>query len=520
MTTPDRWYAQSVATVSFDSHVDLLNRVDPKTGRPLTAFRAIAEAGGAPGKLGPAAQFLVVRFGLYPLLHRTVDTLSTGEVRKVLLIRALSQRPRLLLLDNAFDGLDVPSRDVLKDIVSRTIGGFTNDLLVQGVHSKATARTQIVLATHRAEEIVPEINRFLLFQPRREDDDDDDDDDEAVQVFERTSCDGDDGNEANDSTSNIVRSSKEALYRAMGFDHQDKQQSTAPQHPQDGLDWNDHTLPSKENVQTWWGYGRDGATTTNNDDDDDDDDDTILIEAKGLSVHRGGYTLLEDLDWTVRRGQRWIVGGGNGAGKSTLSRLLANPREIEDPTKLQVWTHDAVVDQGPSRTTAATVGWVSTESHLLWHEQTERRRHIQNVTVEDLLSEQTHHASWEGVIAPVLSWLDMTIDDPQQWLFSELSQGQQKLLLLACAIAQRPPILVLDEPCQGLDVRKRRRLLQVLDRLCSSTDLSLIYITHHLEEELIPSITHAIHLKDRRAVYQGPIGTYRPDDYYHTKTGA
>ena len=119
----------------------------------ITASKAISEG----GNLTKAAQFLVVRFGLFPLLQRDVSTLSTGEIRKVLLVRALANRPRVLFLDNAFDGLDVPSRETLKDLVSKTLLGFKQDILVQAVHSDATAHTQIVLVTHRAEEIVPEI---------------------------------------------------------------------------------------------------------------------------------------------------------------------------------------------------------------------------------------------------------------------------------------------------------------------------------------------------------------------------
>ena len=82
--TASRWHSRAVAHVSFDSHRELLQETDDKTGDHVTAFKAIATAGGAPGKLNAAAQFLVVRFGLYPLLHRTVNTLSTGEIRKVL----------------------------------------------------------------------------------------------------------------------------------------------------------------------------------------------------------------------------------------------------------------------------------------------------------------------------------------------------------------------------------------------------------------------------------------------------
>ena len=95
-----------------------------------------------------------------------------------------------------------------------------------------------------------------------------------------------------------------------------------------------------------------------------------------------------------------------------------------------------------------------------------------------------------------------------------LSQGEQKIFLIATALVARPPLLILDEPCQGLDLVKRKRLLQIVETICRSTDMTLIYITHHLDEELVPSISHALHLKDRREVYKGLIKDYSAKEYY------
>ena len=160
-----------IAHVSFDSHRQLLEERDESknssnNNSSITAFKAIAKVGNAPGKLNKAAQFLVIRFGLYPLLHRQVNTLSTGEIRKVLLVRALSIKPNILLLDNAFDGLDISSRQVLCDIVSKTIKGFTNDILVQGIDSKDTnENTQVIIVTHRHEELntIQEIDTIIYW---------------------------------------------------------------------------------------------------------------------------------------------------------------------------------------------------------------------------------------------------------------------------------------------------------------------------------------------------------------------
>jgi ABC-type molybdenum transport system ATPase subunit/photorepair protein PhrA len=146
----------SVALVSFQSHEALL-----KQGGSTTK----AIVGQTGGNLTKAAQFLTVRFGLYPFLARDVRTLSTGEIRKVLLVRALAQRPRLLILDHAFDGLDVASRHALQQLVSKTLRGFRPDILVQGVDARATAHTQVVLVSHRPnEEMVDEMETISVFR--------------------------------------------------------------------------------------------------------------------------------------------------------------------------------------------------------------------------------------------------------------------------------------------------------------------------------------------------------------------
>ena len=126
------WTSRQTSTVSFASHEALLLQGG-------SVYRCLVGPPGAPAS--KAAQYLVVRFGLHPLLHRPVTALSTGEIRKVLLARALSTRPSLLVLDNAFDGLDVPSRRSLATLISTTLKGF-GQLLVQGLDATATAHTQ------------------------------------------------------------------------------------------------------------------------------------------------------------------------------------------------------------------------------------------------------------------------------------------------------------------------------------------------------------------------------------------
>ena len=91
--------------------------------------------------------------------------------------------------------------------------------------------------------------------------------------------------------------------------------------------------------------------------------------------------------------------------------------------------------------------------------------------------------------------------------FCALSQGEQKLILVGAAIAKRPALLVLDEPCQGLDPLSRRRLLSLMDHVCAHSDATLVYITHHYEE-VMPCISHVLHLSGGGVAFCGERHAY------------
>ena len=420
----------SVGRVSFESHQALL----AKGG---STYSALTPMGGL---LSKAAQFLVVRFGLYSLLNRDVHTLSTGEIRKVLLIRALSTRPRLLVLDNAFDGLDVSSRQTLADLVSKILKGFRADILVQGVDAKHTAHTQVLLATHRPEEIVDEVSTVTLLGGDR------------PLTMHRNG-----------------RTGRELIQAALGHPHWHHEP------------WDDASLPSLDEIAATWQHGKQRRKK--------DIDMNPIVEAKTLCITRGDKDLLWSLNWTVKTGERWLIAGGNGAGKSTLSRFLAQPgaRQGVDGGSLKVHLDDD------------SVGWVSTERHLSLSASRQTAREI-------LLG---CDSSGKATLDTVVKWLGLHEQDLSR-PFAELSQGEQKLVLIGSAISKLPKLLIIDEPLQGLDLFHRRRVLGLVERICRSTDVVLIYVTHHLEE-LIPSVTHVLHLNEGKSSYNGEIELYDPE---------
>lgn len=204
---------------------------------------------------------------MFPLLHRRVDTLSTGEIRRVLLVRALVSKPELLVLDNAFDGLDVRGRQGLQDIVQRVLNGFRMDILVQGVNAKDAARTQVLLLTHRPEEIVDGIGRVTFIDERLEN---------GIKTEDRR------GRNGEELVESLVALSDEGV---------------------SGSDY----LPSNADIQSFWEHDRSKRDVTKSALHND-----ILFHSQNLKVTRDDTTILSHLNWTVKRGERWHLAGTNG----------------------------------------------------------------------------------------------------------------------------------------------------------------------------------------------------------------
>jgi molybdate transport system ATP-binding protein len=141
------------------------------------------------------------------------------------------------------------------------------------------------------------------------------------------------------------------------------------------------------------------------------------------------------------------------------------------------------------------VGWVSTELHLSVARSARR--------ASDVLNGDRASAAAGDQVA---RWLGLDADLLER-PFNHLSQGEQKLVLLGAALASEPLVLVLDEPMQGLDTTNRSRVLKLVESVCRAGGTTLVYITHHYEE-VLPSVTHVMHLSGGDAVFIGPRAAY------------
>ncbi|HIE28572.1 TPA: ATP-binding cassette domain-containing protein [Candidatus Poribacteria bacterium] len=221
---------------------------------------------------------------------------------------------------------------------------------------------------------------------------------------------------------------------------------------------------------------------------------SILIEMKDTSVSYGGVNILQDINWRMREGENWAIIGPNGAGKSTLLSLIY----ADNP---QVYANEISIF-GRKRGSGESIwdvkrkiGWLSPEIQIYypWH------TNCHEVVCSGFFATMGLHRKPSAEQASAAErWMrTLGILEFAERRFGEISRGEQRMVLLARALVKNPVLLLLDEPCQGLDGSHRAAIINLIDGLCSRTPVSLIYITHHFDE-MPEAITHVMKLREGR----------------------
>ncbi len=241
-----------------------------------------------------------------------------------------------------------------------------------------------------------------------------------------------------------------------------------------------------------------------------DEHSELLVRMRGVNVIYGGKKFLEDIDWEVKADEKWLLFGPNGAGKTTLLSLVS----ADNP---QGYSNDLVIfdrKRGSGESIwdiKKKIGFVSPELHHYFL----RRKGIYKPASREAVS-------YDGMtnLDVVLSGLKdevgftsertkMELEHARKWMrimgmehleklsFLHSSMGEQRIILLARALVKSPELLILDEPCQGLDQAQIRRFTGLLDHICAGKKTTLIYVTHR-EEEIPSCITHELELENGR----------------------
>lgn len=203
------------------------------------------------------------------------------------------------------------------------------------------------------------------------------------------------------------------------------------------------------------------------------------VKMVNVTVTYGEKSLLKGVNWEVRKGERWNVSGPNGAGKSTLLSLITadNPQAYAN----EIWLFDR--RRGTGETIwdiKQKIGFISPELHLYFDYSASCFEVIASGIFDTIglfrpLTEEQEQLT--------LLWMRLlSLTGLRSNRLAELSTGQQRLVLLARALIKNPPMLILDEPCQGLDDEQTAHFKAFIDLLCEAFGTTLIYVSHYPQE--------------------------------------
>ncbi|RFU65237.1 ABC transporter ATP-binding protein [Peribacillus glennii] len=225
-----------------------------------------------------------------------------------------------------------------------------------------------------------------------------------------------------------------------------------------------------------------------------------VISIKNMGWKREGKTILNGVSWEVKRGEHWALLGLNGSGKTSILKMVTG---YQWPTSGEVSILGNQFGKTNFPKLRRSIGWVST-------------------SLDDKFQTRQYETGLEvvlsGKFASVGLYEDITqkdLDKANQLLeqfniahlktevITAFSQGEKRKAMIARALMASPQLLILDEPCNGLDIKSKEQLLSTIEQMSAMPDgPTLLYVTHHVEE-IIPSITHALLMNAGNVIAKG-----------------
>lgn len=397
---------ERIGVVSFAAQEALINQERQKDDADILDVISI----GTPVRniifddcLDPqTAQKMITKFALDYLLDRAFRKLSTGESRKVMLVRALSCKPQLLLLDEPFEGLDIDTYALLQD--------YLQELALQ---------VPMIMVLNRFDEIPAFITHIAYM--------------EQGQLLHQ-----------------IDKQDTEAYNNLYQLLHLKTTELSVP--ACDPLS----SIPKLDPSQP-------------------------LVRLTDLTIKYDEFVLIDKLNWTIEPNQHWQLSGPNGAGKTAVLSIITGDHP-------QCYNNDILVfgfqrGQGESIWQIKQfIGYVSTA--LQWEYRVQIS--LRNVIISgfyDSIGLYSKASDRQKSIAD--QWLALLgMSDRADQPFQKLSYGDQRLLLIARAMVKHPPLLILDEPCLGLDDINRQLVLALIEKICAGSETAVIYVNHHPQDKI------------------------------------
>ncbi|WP_207767775.1 ABC transporter ATP-binding protein [Heyndrickxia camelliae] len=233
----------------------------------------------------------------------------------------------------------------------------------------------------------------------------------------------------------------------------------------------------------------------------------MIIDMKNVSWQRGDQWILNNISWQVKEKEHCCLLGLNGSGKTTLLNMING---YIWPTKGEIQVLGNTFGQVNLRELRKSIGWVSSSLQ----QQLREDENIQDIVVSgkfasigiyDKISAEDYERANE-----ILNMLGCEYLSEKS--YRTLSQGEKQRILIARALMANPKLLILDEPCTGLDILAREHLLQMISSLTENPEApTIIYVTHHVEE-ILPCFQKVLLLRKGEIYKEGLTGQMLTSD--------
>lgn len=353
--------------------------------------------------------------GIEKILDRGLKYMSTGEIRRTLLARALISGKKLLILSDPFAGLDIESRTILLDFINT----------IQKKHI-----TNVILAMERWHEIPDAItnvleirNKIVSFCGNRND-------------YENFLC------EKNKNLKNQNEEEKKNLSEAL-----------------------ENTFNETKFLQT------------------EKSNSEVLIEMNHVNVGWGENKVLVDLNWKLYKNEHWLIRGPNGSGKTTFLELITGDNK-------QVYANDVHLF-GIKRGSGESIWDIKKQLGIVSYQLHVEYRMLGGISLQNVII-----SGFKDSIGLYEKPTDIEISAAKKWLslggfegrenenFGSLSYGEQRAILILRSAVKCPKVLILDEPCHGLDEENRQKILNLLELIGTGGTTTMLHVTHDPTEVL------------------------------------
>ncbi|WP_189022221.1 ABC transporter ATP-binding protein [Paenibacillus albidus] len=222
-----------------------------------------------------------------------------------------------------------------------------------------------------------------------------------------------------------------------------------------------------------------------------------MISLQHLTLRREESLILDDVSLQVKEGENWVILGRNGSGKTTLLEMMTG---YLFPSSGSVEVLGYKYGQCDLREVRKEIGYIGPSL-------------MEKLSLSDPVWEVVATGAFaylrfyqkipEEVKAEALRLLeDMNLGSLAFHSFGTLSQGERKKAMLARCLIAKPKLLIMDEPCAGLDLYEREKMLDEIDKL-KQRQVTVVYVTHHIEE-IMPLFSHVALIRDGKLAGSGP----------------